>query len=259
MSVTYLNTDSGTARIIQITDTHIGADGGFLFNGTDTLASLKRILDAILSSERPDAVLVTGDLVHDPVATAYLLLMEQLQRLGVPVFCLPGNHDDPLIMEQVMNDDNVSTCKIVAVNQWVVLMVNSYLDGTHSGRLDESEIQWLQKQLRAFDGHPVLIALHHHPVPVNSPWMDAMMLENPQPLMRLLHSSADIRAVIWGHIHQNFETLREGVHLWGCPSTCVQFRPLAKVFEEDLRAPGYRLIQLAGQSQITSEIIRITY
>lgn len=258
MSVTYLNTDSGTARIIQITDTHIGADGGFLFNGTDTLASLIRVIDAIQSREQPDAVLVTGDLVHEPVATAYLLLMEQLQRLRVPVFCLPGNHDDPLIMEQVLNDGNVSTCKTIAINQWMVLMVNSFLAGTHAGRLDESEIQWLQKQLRAFVNHPVLIALHHHPVPIHSPWMDAMILENPQAFLQVLDSFPDVRAVIWGHIHQNFETLREGVHFWGCPSTCVQFRPLAKVFEEDSRTPGYRLIQLAGQAQISSEIIRIT-
>ena len=137
---------------------------------------------------------MTGDLVHDPVQTAYLLLLEQLQRLDAPVFCLPGNHDDPLLMERVLNDGNVSTCKTIAINQWLVLMVNSYLAGTHAGRLDESEIQWLQKQLRVFVNHPVLIALHHHPVVINSPWMDAMMLENPQVFLQVLESFPDVRA-----------------------------------------------------------------
>ncbi len=254
----HIKTDHSPARIVQLTDCHIGAEQGFIFSGISTIDSLARVIDAILEHESPDLVLATGDLAHDPVATAYQMLLEQLQRLRVPVLCLPGNHDDPLLMEQYLNTANVSTRKRLRVNDWLVLLLNTWLPGSHSGRLEETELQWLEQQLDA-DDSPVLIALHHHPVRIHSPWMDGMMLKSPRRLLALLDRYPRVRAVIWGHIHQQFEARHGSARLLGCPSTCVQFLPQSLVFQIDPAGAGYRSLTLADRGRFETRINRITY
>lgn len=259
MSEVHFNTDSGTARIIQITDTHIGAEPDFRFDSTDTLASLARVIDAIKKHGQPQVVLVTGDLVHDPVQAAYEHLCEQLLRFDMPVYCLPGNHDDPVIMEQVLNTHNISTAKSLEINNWVVLLLNSFLADNHAGELPSSELEWLAARLQEHAGRDVLIALHHHPVSIDSPWMDGMMLRNPGPFFDVIGAHSGVRAVIWGHIHQAFETEWHGIRLWGTPSTCVQFMPRSNAYQQDEASPGYRSINLLGNGTVESTVVRISY
>ena len=86
-------------RLIQFTDTHIFSDPAATFDGIDTMQSLQSVIDhARKFNWPPDAILVTGDLVHDPVEPAYQRLREMLNKTAHPVFCIPGNHDAPLLM-----------------------------------------------------------------------------------------------------------------------------------------------------------------
>jgi len=258
MTELYINTDPSPARIIQMTDTHIGANESFIFNGVSTLTSLSRVVGMILEQEQPDVVLVTGDLVHDPVPAAYSILMEQLVRLEVPVCCLPGNHDDPVLMEKILNSNNVCTDKKIRINDWVILMLNSYLSGSHGGGLADTELQFLEQQLTAHLQQSILIAVHHHPVRIYSPWMDAIMLKNPDKFFSVIDRFTSVKAVIWGHIHQQFEVQRAGVELWGCPSTCAQFKPETLALEHDTLTAGYRHLELADKGGILSKVIRLS-
>ncbi|MCG8325160.1 MAG: 3',5'-cyclic-AMP phosphodiesterase [Thiotrichales bacterium] len=253
----YIKTDSVPARVVQITDTHLGADRSFLFSGVSTLDSLARVIDVIARDEQPDLVLVTGDLVHDPVESAYAMLLEQLERFSCPVHCLPGNHDDPVIMEGVLNRNNVSTDKVIRVNDWQILLLNSFVPGTHGGRLSEDELVWLNDRLQQ-ESSNTLIALHHPPVRIDSPWMDAMMLSNPAEFFSVIEAFPSVQAVIWGHIHQEFSAQRGAIRLLACPSTCLQFKPKSLVFQTDNLAPGYRLLNLPENGPFSTQVIRLT-
>jgi len=66
-----------------------------------------------------------------------------------------------------------------------------------------------------------------------------------------------VRAVIWGHIHQEFSLRRNGVYFWGAPSTCLQFKRGATQYESDTLAPGYRRLELVPDGRIVSDVVRL--
>ena len=245
-------------RVIQITDTHIfeSADDGF--DGVNTTASLNAVIEHIRQQEeQADLVLVTGDLVHDPVAEAYLKLRQQLIDLHAPTFCLPGNHDNPELMHSLLNKKNVHTNKLVQAGEWGIVLLDTYLANSHAGRLKREELDKLEQSLEQLREKFVLVCLHHPPVPVASPWMDTMMLENPDDLFSVLDKYNQVRGLVWGHIHQVFKKSRGEVILYGSPSTCVQFKPNADEYIRDNLGPGYSILLLNrdGSVEISTERI----
>jgi len=71
------------AELLQITDTHIFADEKERFDDVDTKASLNEVLNLAKSNDWPvDALLATGDLVHDPRTIAYERGDEMIYLIG---------------------------------------------------------------------------------------------------------------------------------------------------------------------------------
>ncbi len=61
----------------------------------DPIPRLEAVIEAVRSlPNRPDAVLVSGDLTDDGAEAGYRLAREMLDRLEVPLHVIPGNHDD---------------------------------------------------------------------------------------------------------------------------------------------------------------------
>ena len=247
--------DSKYIRLVQITDTHISTETGEQFENFDTRESLGRVIKAINAFETaPDAVLLTGDLVHEAGEIVYRKLLEQLTLIKAPVICLPGNHDDPVLMNKVLNAQNVSTDKVLSLDQWTVILLNTWIPDSHSGRLSEQELEFLDTTLAGNADKFILVCMHHPPVKIGSPWMDAMMLENPQSLFDIIDANPRVRGVIWGHIHQEFYIERNGMKLLGTPSTCVQFKPDTERFAKDVLPPAFRLLSLQRDGGMESKI-----
>lgn len=246
------------ARIIQITDTHIQADPDDVFDEVNTRRSLNKVIQHLLDhAGNFDAMLVTGDLVHDTAAGAYAALAAILGQIPAPVFCIPGNHDDPELMERHLNAGNISTEKNLLFDHWHVCLLDSWLPGTHAGKLQQAELQFLDRALSVNQDRHALVILHHPPVPVGSPWMDAMALKNPAALFSVLERHKQVRAVLWGHIHQEFTGRHGDIRLLATPSTCIQFSPGATEYEKDSLAPGYRVLKLLKNGTIETDIIRV--
>lgn len=246
-------------RVIQLTDTHIASDPEERYDGVDTAATLQAVVRAVIGLDAPpDLVLLTGDLVDDPVRAAYERVFGLLDTIHAPIFCLPGNHDDPEILRSCMNRGRFSTPRVVNAAQWTVLLLDTWLPGTHGGRLSDTELDFLGDGLKAAWQRHVLVCLHHPPVSIDSPWMDAMGLENPQAFFFVLDNFENVRAVLWGHIHQEFDRERRGVRLLGSPSTCVQFVPGAREYIKDVGGPGYRELRLFSDGRVQTSVVRIT-
>src|SRR4051794_30620724 len=80
--------------IAQISDLHARPRGATAY-GVDTNAMLRRGVEALLGlGPRPDCVLVPGDLTDCGSPAAYQVVREELAALPMPVFVIPGNHDD---------------------------------------------------------------------------------------------------------------------------------------------------------------------
>ena len=245
----------GRVSIVQITDCHIYGEPGQRFDGVDTAATLEQVIGRITTMHRPpDLILATGDLVHEAEARAYLRLRQQLLTLKPAVVCLPGNHDDPGMLQEYLNSGNLSTSRTVDCPNWRIVMLDSYLAGSHNGYLSPMELDRLRQQLDRTDRDNLLVCLHHAPVSVNSSWMDGMMLNNPEELFAVLDGCTRVRGLVWGHIHQRFESMRNGVRLLGTPATSIQFTPGSDHFIRDSGGPGFRELILHDDGSIETSI-----
>lgn len=248
-----------SVKILQFTDTHLFADKAEEFDGINTHESFRQVLSLAQRCHwPPDAVLLTGDLVHDPVVPAYELFRTLLVELDVPVYCIPGNHDDPELMAKVLTGDNVNLGKRLAIGDWQVFLLNSYIPNTHSGRLSKAELEILDDGLRSNANIPALICLHHPPVKIGSPWMDAMSLANADEFFEVVDGHTHVKGILWGHIHQRFESERKGVKLLASPSTCIQFAPASDRFKQDNQQAGYRWILLTEGGELQTGINRLS-
>ena len=241
-------------NLVQLTDTHISADPGELLAGVNTTDTLLDVINAVKRHGNLDLALLTGDLAGDPSVEVYEKLAGILHRVEMPVYCLAGNHDDPGLMERLLNSGNVSTANYLTGGTWSIILLNTHKPGTDGGCLSATELSRLDATLECSRDRHVLVCLHHHPVSIRSPWMDSMALENGEELFRILDRHDNVRGIIWGHIHQEFSMTRNGVLLLGSPSTCVQFLPRAERAGVDDKPPAYRTLALAADGVIRTRI-----
>src|SRR5438309_8597200 len=81
--------------IAQITDMHIKPEGVLAYGRLDTAPYLRRAVAHLLALKpRPDVVLATGDLVDGGLPEEYRRLHDLLAPLSMPVYLIPGNHDN---------------------------------------------------------------------------------------------------------------------------------------------------------------------
>ncbi|MGQ0383188.1 MAG: phosphodiesterase [Gammaproteobacteria bacterium] len=241
-------------RLLQFTDTHIPGRPGMLVRGVATPATLARaIAHAGRRQPDPDALLLTGDLVHDD-ACGYEELRRQFSAFHVPVHCLPGNHDEkaalkrglagpPFVHEFAMRRDN-----------WVFVMLDSTVPGKDHGYLAAAELARLDAALAQHRGAHALVCLHHHPVPHGSRWLDQLMVMNAAAFFDVLDRHAGVRGVAWGHTHQPHDATRGKVRLMGTPSTCMQFAQGSPEFAVDERPPAYRWMRLGDDGSLDTGI-----
>jgi len=201
-----------------------------------------------------DALLLTGDIVNDD-PDGYRHLTRLLGMLPTPVYCIPGNHDSLPAMKHTLSQAPFHIGGSHPLGDWLVVMLNSQVEGQSAGHLSEGELTRLDETL-AKRTHPhALIALHHHPIKARSAWLSEVELTNPQDLFAVIDQHPTVRAIVWGHTHQQADEQRRGVHLLGTPSTCVQFNPSVDGFATDEQPPAYRRIQLNSHGGIETEVV----
>jgi len=250
--------DTGNAlRLLQITDTHLnGPEEGHLL-GMKTLHSLNCVLD-IVRAERPriDAFLVTGDIAQDGSIRAYERLHKLLEPFHCPSFWLEGNHDNPRSMYSVAcGTEHLE--RIIRTPKWQIIMLNTQVPGAVYGRLRNDQLDLLEKALKEKPDLHTLITFHHHPLNMGSEWIDRIGIKNAAEFRGLIAKHPQVRAVLWGHVHQESDQEIDGVRYLSTPSTCVQFSPQTEDFSIDTRAPGYRWLDLLDDGNIETGISRV--
>ena len=244
-------------RLLQISDPHLFGPADATLRGVVTRRSLESVLrHARTQHGNAAAILVTGDLVNDDPG-GYAAVRELLGDLGKPVWCLPGNHDDPHIMRAELSQPPFSVGGHHDLGAWRIVMLDSCVPGQAHGRLSAMELLRLAAALESAGERHVLIGMHHHPVRLGSRWLDSVCLQNADDFFAITDRCATLRAVAWGHVHQQFESRRKGVRLLSVPSTCAQFLPHAEQFALDPSPPGYRRLTLRQDGSIDTEVLRV--
>ena len=242
-------------EILQFTDLHLLSDSAETIWGLNTYETFVNVRDEALSRyQSADLILLTGDLVQVPDEASYSLVRKSIAGISIPIYWLAGNHDDFRQMDECLTFSPVVADRAILLSNWQIVLLDSNAPADNGGRLKNSELDHLDYCLSTFPDHHALICLHHHPVPIMSPWMDAMALENPQDLFAVLDRYAQVRGVVWGHIHQEFSSHRKRVKLLGTPSTSLQFKPHCEEFDADDLGPGFRWLCLHPDGRIETRV-----
>jgi Icc protein len=189
--------------IAQLSDIHIG--GPHPGNGARCSAAIAEI-NAM--TRAPDLVLLTGDLTQDGSPGQWAELRDRLADLTVPWEAMPGNHDQLLT-------ELAGHRSVVAGPLRLVL-----LDTSHETFTEDDE-RWLDTELSAHPGEPVVVAIHHPPFETGIWWMDCIGLTGRERVERVVRRHPQVIQVLSGHIHRLIHTNWGGCSLWVCPSTAV--------------------------------------
>ena len=240
-------------KILQITDPHLYGNAAGKLRGVETDSSLRSVLDDAFDRV-PDyaAVLVTGDLVQDD-PSGYLRFRSIFGDSPKPVLCIPGNHDEPEVMRATLAHAPFQICGTYAAAGWQLIMLDSYDPGHVGGRLSAEELERLDATLAKSSAH-AMVCLHHHPIDMDSLWLDSIGLANADDFWRIIDAHRHVRAIAWGHVHQMYDGARGKVRLYATPSTGAQFLPKSDRFAVDSRPPAYRRFDLHPDGSIETEV-----
>lgn len=253
---TVTDVSTPTLRILQLTDPHLMADPDGKLLGMNTRESLEAVMaEASREPYAPDLVIASGDIAQDGSETAYRVFQEKMSRYACPVIWFPGNHDDAQVMGKVIAGTDAETRRLLK-GGWQLIFLDSAVPGKVYGRLAPSELAFLRDCLAEYPDRPTLIAFHHHPVDVNCAWMSEIGLTNRDAFMAAIADHPQVRALLWGHIHQSWDEERDGMRLMASPSTCIQFAPGSTGFAIDELAPGYRWIDLYADGTLDTHVRR---
>lgn len=249
-------------RVVQITDSHLFRDPSAALLKLNTQNSFELVLELLQHKERAiDLILATGDIAQDASMEAYVRFGAAMERIGAPFYWIPGNHDRRAVMEKVVAHKD-AFINLVKVGNWQIIMLDSSIVGEVHGNLSPGELQHLESCLQAAQSDPAiehsLVCLHHNPVPGSALWMDGIGLLNQDEFLAIVDRYSTVRGVVYGHIHQELDFLREGVRYFCTPSTCIQFKPEVEDFALDDVSPAYRWFDLHSDGSISTGVERVT-
>ena len=243
-------------KLLQISDTHLHAAADSRMRGVTTYATFLAVLEQAKRDPRwpVDAILATGDIVQDESRAGYERFRAALEPLGVPVYCIPGNHDDPALMGEILMSGKFQLGGELRHGAWSVVLLSTFLAGEDAGGLGPARLSGLKQALHAHAGQHILVAMHHHPLPMGSAWLDGVALRDAQAFWKVIDAHSDVRVVVCGHVHQASDRTRNRVRFMSTPSTCAQFLPSSAFFALDERPPGMRWIELYDDGSIETEV-----
>ena len=207
-------------KIVSITDIHFTGSEYFSYVGTFLSANdsngtgkqvkyIEPILDAFIQQmleEKPDCILISGDLALDGAKVSHLALAEKLSQLtenGISVLVLPGNHDitgytftfpdgEPETVESVSAEefaeiystcgysnaisyDSESLSYVYDTEKGVrIFMLDTNLHyGATLGKISQKTISWLRDELiKCNEAGDVPIVSGHHSLLSHNPRFD---------------------------------------------------------------------------------------
>lgn len=248
---------SSSVLLVQLSDSHLFAEADGTLLGMNTRDSLEKVVERVLAEQpQVDAVIASGDISQDGSVTSYEAFQRISEQIKASARWFAGNHDELPQMEHVAQAAGFLD-PVLDVGAWRVTLLDSSVPGSVPGFLAESQLQLLERSLGEAPDRHHLVCLHHHPVPIGCEWMAPIGLRNADAFFGVVDRFPHVRAVLWGHVHQEFDQVRQGVRLLASPSTCIQFAPGSEDFRLDTLAPGYRWLRLHDDGQLETGVSRV--
>ena len=223
--------------LAQLSDPHVTESGTRLSGVIDTNAALDRTVSRLAAFRPvPDALVITGDLTESGQPPAYDALKACLMRLSLPIYVIPGNHDDRRILRQSLNPTwlpgggpfiqyavDLGPLRLVALDT-----VQPHESG---GLLDDARLAWLDQTLGEAPDRPTVVAMHHPSVETGIAFMDRIGLRGRDQFAKIVANHSQVERVICGHVHRSVQARLAGTLVSICPGTAHQ---IYLTFDADL-------------------------
>ena len=257
-------------RFIHISDTHIHSDPEYTrpFAARPPLACARALVRELQALPfEPNFILHTGDVAYDPDPNVFPFIRELFEPIAAPMHWLVGNHDDGQALQRELMGRAAEQLEPELRYEFEaggvqILCLDSNGPRQHldhpSGWISDTQLAWLAERCEAKDPRPLVVAVHHNPIPLGVPWLDNWMrMENGEALHNVLLPARDrIRGVFHGHIHQSLQATQDGILYVAAPSAWCQLLgfPIAENdrYETDLISlPGFNLVTIhAGRTTV---------
>ncbi len=257
-----MNNAMSSTLLLQLSDTHIREPGRLAYGRIDTSPYLRQAVEAIKRlPQRPDAVVITGDLTDFGRASEYEHLRELLEPLTMPIYLLPGNHDDREQMRTSFPEYGyLGTGGFiqysVPIGRLQLITLDTVVPQASSGMLCPDRLEWLSCELEKHSDKPVVVAMHHPPFSTLIGHMDDIGLRSgASELEALLSNYQNVERVICGHLHRPIQVRFGATLAVTVPSpahqVCLDLSPQAAsawMFEP----PGFGIHALPPQGRMVS-------
>ena len=195
------NALSETAKIIVLSDLHISP--GEESRPENPLARLHAAVDDIAANHADAAaVVVMGDIAHRGDAASYRLAADALSRLPVPVYPMPGNHDNRANMRRVfpaLPDGFMQ--QVFSTPAGDFILADTVREGEVAGEYCARRAEWLRETLRQ-TRRPAFVCMHHPPLLLPLLQDVDFTPEYFRPLEDIIAAAPGmIRYFLFGHVH----------------------------------------------------------
>lgn len=247
-------------RILQISDMHLFGDPTRELLGVNTNDSFLELLKLIKTNDEiANFILLTGDQSQDGTAASYQRLKDEIVQFNIPVYCLPGNHDDSKVMGENLPCPLISLQKQLVLDNWQIILLDSHIPRHVEGQLKPAELDFMEHCLKMYPNHHAVIVFHHQPVQVGCAWLDKLGLTNANQFWKVLTRFHQTKYVLFGHVHQLHEGIQHNIKYYSTPSTCIQFKTNSGSFALEKLGPAYRFIELFPNGELKTKVHRVPH
>lgn len=240
-------------RLLTLSDSHLFESEDTTLFEVNTFHSLELIAREIRQGNRQyDLMVVTGDISEDGTKRSYNHFHRLTNGLAENTVWFQGNHDEFSNVPEALAKKYIF--KSWHMDEWGFIFLDTKINGRDAGALFNSELQRLKSFLFEYTEKHVLIFMHHQPVDVGSQFIDELGLENKAEFWALVSRHKNIRAILYGHVHQVFDQKHNGVRIISNPSTSMQFTPFSKELDFDAHTHGYRTINLYPDGSMDTKV-----
>jgi 3',5'-cyclic AMP phosphodiesterase CpdA len=215
--------------IAQISDMHLGAPGSWNDTLVHTDVFLERAVEHLNAlTPRPDVVIATGDLVESGGVEQYERLRAILAPLAMPIYLVPGNHDDRTNLVRVFADHAYlprdGGFLHYTVEDWPVRLVvlDTLVPGEDRGHLCTKRLAWLDARLAEAPERPTMVVMHHPPFVTGLAAMDSMGFDTVDALAGVIRRHPQVERIVSGHLHRTIMRRFAGTVACTCPGTAHQ-------------------------------------
>lgn len=215
---------------------------------TEHQENLQRALDEVqLREARFDTLIVTGDIAAQADKNTYQAFSEVITEEGVPVYGLPGNHDNARLFQDVVADDKLHLDNVIEIGGWNIL----FLDRVLGAGLKHVTVDHMEKIAALLDSKPdtpVLVFSRYYKIAQSD--ADNVSMESLREyklVLELLSSRPQVKALVCAHAYESgFEDSISGLTLLATPTACST---------DGVDDSGYRRLDLYPDGNLISNVI----